>query len=42
MSRPRVADLGGARVFITGTASGIGWATAEAAGREGDELYLTV
>lgn len=41
MSRPRVQDLRDAKLFITGAASGIGRATAEAAAREGAELYLT-
>lgn len=41
MSRPRVQNLRGAKVFVTGAASGIGRATAEAAAREGAELYLT-
>lgn len=41
MSRPRVQDLRGTKVFITGAASGIGRATAEAAAREGAELHLT-
>ncbi len=39
--RPELSTLSGRRVFITGAASGIGRATAIAAGREGAELYLT-
>lgn len=39
--RPPVPDLSGRRCFITGAASGIGRATALAAGRRGADLYLT-
>ena len=41
MFRPPVPDLRGKRVFLTGAASGIGRATAHAAGREGALLFLT-
>ncbi|HUP98833.1 MAG TPA: SDR family oxidoreductase [Aeromicrobium sp.] len=37
----RRRDLAGAKVFITGAASGIGKATALAVGAKGGELYLT-
>lgn len=40
-SRRRIRDLRGKNVFITGAASGIGRATAEAAGRLGGVLHLT-
>jgi NAD(P)-dependent dehydrogenase (short-subunit alcohol dehydrogenase family) len=39
--RPSVPELGGRRCFITGAASGIGRATAQAAARRGADLYLT-
>lgn len=41
IGRPKAKDLRGRRVLITGAASGIGRATAEAAGAEGAELFLT-
>lgn len=40
-SRPPVRDLHGRNVFITGAASGIGRATAEAAAEQGAVLHLT-
>lgn len=39
--RPPLRDLRGRNVFITGAASGIGRATAEAAARQGAVLHLT-
>ncbi len=39
--RPRIPDLTGKRVLITGAASGIGRATADRAAAEGAELVLT-
>ena len=39
--RPDLRSLRDRRVFLTGAASGIGRATAEAAGREGARLHLT-
>jgi NAD(P)-dependent dehydrogenase (short-subunit alcohol dehydrogenase family) len=39
--RAGIGDLAGKRVLITGAASGIGRATAEAAAARGAELYLT-
>lgn len=41
LPRRRRRDLAGASVFITGAASGIGKATAEAVAAKGGELYLT-
>lgn len=41
MRRPRVDDLAGKRVLVTGAASGIGRATALACGAHGARLYLT-
>lgn len=38
---PGITDLNGSKCFITGAASGIGKATAQAAGRAGAELHLT-
>ncbi len=39
--RAGIGDLAGRRALITGAASGIGRATAEAAAARGAELYLT-
>lgn len=41
MRRAQLLNLSGRRVFITGAASGIGRATAIAAGAQGAELFLT-
>jgi NAD(P)-dependent dehydrogenase (short-subunit alcohol dehydrogenase family) len=41
MRRPNFSSLSGRRVFITGAASGIGRATAIAAGAAGAQLFLT-